>query len=68
MKSDTFVRKAEKLLIADKFTDAQDLLLKALEIDPNNPEVYYVLGDVLCKLQHFKDAITMLQKADILNP
>ena len=64
----TLVRKAEELLITGQFFKAQDLLMEALEKDPSNPEAYYLLGDVLCKLQRFKDAITVLQKADRLTP
>lgn len=69
MKSDNLlVRKAEDLLLAGHFVKAQDLLTEAIENDPNNPEAYYLLGDVFCKLQRFKDAITVLQKADSLSP
>jgi len=68
MKSDLLVRKAEELIISGQFIEAQDLLVGALERNPNDPEVYYLLGDVLCKLQRFKDAITVLQKADRLYP
>ena len=68
MKSDLLIRKAEELLASGQFIEAQDLLMEALEKDPTNPEVYYLLGDVLCKLQRFKDAITVLQKADRLLP
>lgn len=55
-------------MISGQFIKAQNLLVEALEKDPNNPEVYYLLGDVLCKLKRFKDAITVLQKADKLFP
>lgn len=68
MKPNVLVKKAEELLIAGHFIKAQNLLLEALEKDPDNPEVYYLLGDVLCKLKRFDDAITMLQKADSLLP
>lgn len=69
MKPDySLVQKAEQLVISGQFTKAQDLLMEALGKDPNNPEAYYLLGDVLCKLKRFKDAITVLQKADNLFP
>lgn len=68
MKSNPLVRKAEELLISDQYIKAKNLLLEALEKDPNNPEAYYLLGDALCKLHRFKDAIIVLQKADRLLP
>lgn len=64
----SLVRKAEKLILSNQYAEAQDVLLDALQDDPDNPEAYYLLGDVLCKLQRFKDAITALQKADRLLP
>ena len=64
----SLVRKAEKLILANQYTEAQDVLMKALQDDPDDPEAYYLLGDVLCKLQRFADAITVLQKADRLLP
>lgn len=68
MQVDLLIRKAEKLLIIGRFIEAKNILLTAIETDPHNPEVYYLLGDVMCKLQRFENAITFLQKADSLAP
>lgn len=62
------VKKAEKLLIAGQFQKAKDLLVEAMEQDPDDPETYYLLGDVFCKLERFKDAIIVLQKANQILP
>lgn len=68
MKQSEFVLKADKLLKLGKFEEAKDLLLKAVKKEPNNPEVYYYLGEALCKLSLFDEAIVALQKADLLLP
>ncbi len=64
MKSTRLIRQGEKLLIQGNFEVALGILTDALVADPNNPEVYYLLGDTLCKLSRFEDAITMLHKAN----
>jgi Flp pilus assembly protein TadD len=68
MRSDSLIHRAEHLLTAGQYNKAQDMLIEAIRSDPDNPEAYYLFGDVLCKLERFGDAITMLQKADKLTP
>ncbi len=68
VKSSTLIHQGEQLLIAGNFEAAKDVLTAALMKDPNNPEVHYLLGDVLCKLARFEDAILMLRKANRLLP
>lgn len=44
------------------------MLKKILTLDDTNPEVYYFLGEALCKQEHFSESVKMLQKADTLLP
>lgn len=62
------IRFAEQLVSEGFFEQAKDLLIDLLEKDSKNPEVYYVLGDVLSKLLRFDEAILLLQKACQLYP
>ena len=68
MKSNQLIHQGEQLLITGNFEAAKDILTDALLKDPNNPEVYYLLGDTLCKLNRFEEAITLLRKANRLLP
>lgn len=62
------IQTADQMMIDHQFFEAKDILVDALEKDPQNPEVYYLMGDVLCKLQRFDEAVTMLLYADKLLP
>lgn len=68
MKTQNLVRQADILILEKKYPQALDLLTLALKKDKRNPEIFYLLGDVLCKLERFGEAITMLKRANRLLP
>ncbi len=68
MSLNKLIQQGEKLLISGDFEEAAEVLTKALIKEPHNPEIYYLLGDALCKLRRFEDAITLLRKANRLLP
>jgi tetratricopeptide (TPR) repeat protein len=47
----------------DRFTEAEKLIRKALEINPESPAIIDSLGWVLYKLGHHEDGLVELQKA-----
>lgn len=62
------IRKAEKFMDRDAYPEAELLLKDAIELDPSNPEGFYLLGETLCKQEKFGESIISLEMADILLP
>ncbi len=62
------VKEGEKLIELAKYKQAEKLLLEAIDYDPKNVEIYYLLGEVLCKQERFQDAIMALKIANKLMP
>lgn len=48
--------------------EAKKLLLKSIEVDPNNVKGYYQLGRIYTKLKDYPKAIASYKKATELNP
>jgi len=62
------LEKANDLLTRSLYNQAEVVLTQALKIEKNDPEVYYLLGEVFCKQERFKESITVLKKAESLLP
>lgn len=52
----------------DAYADAQEPLKKCIEVDPNYPECYHLLGEAMLWTGDEQGAITNYQKAIELNP
>ena len=50
------------------FTESQDLLLKAISLDPENARINFYLGRVYLELEQLDVAAHYLSKAFLLNP
>ncbi|PJE68441.1 hypothetical protein COU94_01830 [Candidatus Shapirobacteria bacterium CG10_big_fil_rev_8_21_14_0_10_38_8] len=59
---------AEKCLINGEYQKTEKILKKIIPLDLFNPELYYFLGEALCKQYRFKEALVLLTKADQLLP
>lgn len=59
---------AAELIKKGKLADAERMLLTAIEIDPNNPDLYYDLGMVYFKKGMYDIAIAHFQTALKLDP
>ena len=53
---------------AEKFNEARIQLRKASEIKPEDPEVYYELGEILIRLKKLREALENYNSAINLNP
>lgn len=53
---------------AANFTSAESLNRKALELRPNDPDVWLVRGNILGELGHFEQAVVAFTTALTLNP
>jgi tetratricopeptide (TPR) repeat protein len=50
--------------VRGKLLEAEQLYSKALALDPNNPDVLHLYSQLLAKVGHLKDALTMRQLTD----
>lgn len=64
----TLLLQAEKALILNQYSHAKKILLSVIELDDKNPEAYYLLGEVYCKTNWFKESVQCLEKANRLLP
>ena len=62
------IDKSMEALRKDKFDDAQKHLAKAMQISPNNADVYYLMGDLALKQKNQTAAEQNFQRAVSLNP
>ncbi len=62
------IEKANTLMEDNRYNEAEPLLLVAIKHNVKNPEAYYLLGEVYCKQQRFKESIDILRHADTLLP
>ncbi len=67
-KIENLLRKAEKLIGACNYQDAELLLNQVLEENSDETEGHYLLGGVLCKQSKFSLAVDHLKKALYLSP
>ena len=64
----TYVNRAKKLLMEDKFEEAKDILLKALELPQKDSLVHKYLGAAYEKLGDIQNALTNYQMSADLDP
>ena len=64
----TYVNRAKKLLMEDKFEEAKGILLKALELPQKDPLVHKYLGAAYEKLGDIQNALTNYQMSADLDP
>ncbi len=57
------IRKVDKMLFLNEYNKAEELLNEAIKYDDQNPEIYYLLGEVYCKQTKFYESIVMLKKS-----
>jgi cytochrome c-type biogenesis protein CcmH/NrfG len=51
-----YLERAKKKMTEQNYTEALDALQKALVKQPENPEIFYLLGDCNKKLRNFKES------------
>lgn len=66
-KTDTYINKARELIIKNLFQDAQIILGKVFEIDPNNTEGLFFMGFIESNSRNFEQAEKHLLKALAIN-
>ncbi|MCL5035711.1 MAG: tetratricopeptide repeat protein [Chloroflexi bacterium] len=59
---------ALRLMNSGDLTGAEEQLQAALEADPENPEVYLMMGDLLMAKGHLQGAIFYFEQARVLKP
>lgn len=59
---------AEKSIILGEYIKAKKLLSQVLTLAPENPEYYYLIGEVYCKQNKFEKSVTNLEVANRLLP
>ncbi len=57
-----------KFFIDKDFKSTEELLLKAIELGPNNAMVLYTYSYLLNAMGRFEEAMTMVEKAKVLDP
>lgn len=62
------IRQADKLLFLNEYKRAELLLNEAIKYEDQNPEIYYLLGEVYCKQGKFYESVVMLKKSLALLP
>jgi len=62
------IKQADKCLELTQWEEAEKILRQVLKVDQKNPEIYYLLGEALCKQERFIESIDTLSKADKLLP
>lgn len=62
------VQKAEAYLDLAEYSKAEKVLKDAIEIDPDDPEPHYLIGEVFCKQERFSESINSLIEANRLMP
>jgi cytochrome c-type biogenesis protein CcmH/NrfG len=62
------ILKAETLLENASYKAAEHVLREVIKEDDTQVEAYYLLGEVLCKQTQFSESVTMLEKANKLQP
>lgn len=62
------IRQADELLFLNEYNKAELLLNEVIKYEDQNPEIYYLLGEVYCKQRKFNKSIVMLRKSLILLP
>jgi tetratricopeptide (TPR) repeat protein len=62
------VNRANALLFAEEFPEAELWLRRAVAIAPGNPQIRRILGIVLQKTGHFAEAISHFEQAIALDP
>lgn len=63
-----YVNKAKKLIETKKFTEAENLLLKALDISEQDDLIYKYLGKIYEQNSKFEQAVNYYDKSAKLNP
>lgn len=64
----TFINNAVALAKQNKMTEAEDLLLQAKAMEPNNPGVYKALGMFYSQIGLYTDAKTALERSLSIDP
>jgi predicted O-linked N-acetylglucosamine transferase (SPINDLY family) len=57
------IRTGVKLLEAGRLADAEDVGRRALQLDPKNPHLLYMLGGIASETRDFEAAVDWLQRA-----
>ena len=59
---------AEQCLILGDNLNAEIISRQVIEVNPDNPEAYYFLGEALCKQEKFQESVNSLKRANKLLP
>lgn len=63
-----YVNKAKKLIAENRYDEAREVLLKAIDISDQDSLAYKYLGKICEQNAKFEDAVKYYEKASILNP
>ncbi|MCK9374824.1 MAG: tetratricopeptide repeat protein [Syntrophobacterales bacterium] len=66
--SELYLARGDKLYLDGKYAEARDQLAKAAELDPNNPEIWSLLGTTDLALKDYQAAKEAFTKTVALDP